>query len=72
MCAQRHLLQEAPLEFRYQASRGEPLLVRDAQRLADWKESTWNEYFRNQYFFEDYTRQMLAGLRGGARDGPSA
>ena len=54
-----HLLNQAPIGFRFHATRGQVLVSEDEVSLADWKEATWNDYFRNQYFFDELRRHLL-------------
>jgi len=39
------VLEHAPISFQYAATRGEPVFVRDAGALADFRERTWQAYF---------------------------
>lgn len=55
------VLNDAPLAFRHHATGGLPLLVRDAERLADFRARTWDDYFDFQPFARQYLREVLGG-----------
>lgn len=52
-------LEKAPAALQFEASKGIPLVVKDLDELAAWKERVWNEYFAQASFLEDYAREML-------------
>lgn len=54
-------LNDAPLAFRYHATTGLPLVVRDPERLADFRARTWDEHFDFQPFARRYLREVLGG-----------
>jgi predicted nucleotidyltransferase len=53
------VLNRAAVAFRYHALAGEPLLVRDAELLAELKARTWDEYFDFAPFARQYLRDAL-------------
>lgn len=53
------LLNDAPPAFRYHATGGLPLIVRDPERLADFRARTWDDYFDFQPFARRYLREAL-------------
>jgi predicted nucleotidyltransferase len=54
-------LNDAPLAFRYHATAGLPLVVRDPERLAEFRARTWDDYFDFQPFARRYLREVLGG-----------
>lgn len=57
------LINDAPLPFRYNVSRGQPILARDGEALADFLSRTWDEYFD----FEPVAMKYLEYLRTAPR-----
>ena len=57
------LVNDAPLPFRYNISRGIPIFARDREALADFLSRTWDEYFD----FEPVARKYLEYLRTAPR-----
>jgi predicted nucleotidyltransferase len=55
------LLNSAPLSFRYHAQKGQLLLGRDPEVLADFRARTWDEYFDFLPFARQYLREALRG-----------
>lgn len=55
------ILNDAALAFRYHATAGLPLVVRDPERLADFRARTWDDYFDFQPFARQYLREALGG-----------
>ena len=55
------VLNGAPLAFRYHALKGEPLVVRDEDFLADLRAATWDAYFDFQTFARQYWREVTHG-----------
>ena len=49
----------APLPLRFWASRGIPLLVRNPERLADWKERTWLAYWDMAWTYRQQWRDLV-------------
>jgi predicted nucleotidyltransferase len=54
------VLNDAPLAFRYHAMRGQPLLVRDRERLDEVRARTWDDYFDFLPFARRYLREVLS------------
>lgn len=52
------LLNEAPLPYRYNVSRGRPLLVRDDEAWYMFLERTWDEYLDFRPVAMQYIREM--------------
>lgn len=52
------VLNDAPLPFRYNVSRGRPLLVRDWGAWFDFRERAWDEYLDFQPVALAYLREM--------------
>jgi hypothetical protein len=55
------VLNDASLAFRYHALAGIPLVVRDAESLAELKARTWDEYFDFLPASRQYLREALSG-----------
>jgi predicted nucleotidyltransferase len=55
------VLNDAPLAFRYHALKGEPVLVRDPELLAEMRARTWDDYFDFAPFARQNLREILAG-----------
>jgi predicted nucleotidyltransferase len=53
------ILNEAPLPYRYNVSKGKPLLVRDKERWYTFLERTWDEYLDFQPVAMQYIREMI-------------
>jgi hypothetical protein len=51
-------LNDAPLPFRYNVSRGIPLVVRDWEAWFAFRERTWDEYLDFQPVAMGYLREM--------------
>jgi len=54
-----HVLNQAPLGFQHQAVRGDLLLVRDADELADYLENVAQLYMEFAYLGRLYLREVL-------------
>jgi len=54
------VLNDAPLAFRYHALKGQPLLVRDWERLDEVRARTWDDYFDFLPFARQYLREALS------------
>lgn len=52
------ILNEAPLPYRYNVSKGKPLIVRDKERWYTFLERTWDEYLDFQPVAMQYVREM--------------
>jgi predicted nucleotidyltransferase len=55
------VLNGAPVAFRYRAQKGQPLVVRDQDLLAEFRARTWDEYFDFLPFARQYLREALRG-----------
>jgi len=55
------VLNGAPVAFRYSAQKGQPLVVRDPELLAEFRARTWDEYFDFLPFARQYLREVLRG-----------
>lgn len=55
------ILNDASLAFRYHATAGLPLVVRDPEGLADFRARTWDDYFDFQPFARRYLQEVLGG-----------
>jgi uncharacterized protein len=53
------IINEASLSFRYNVSKGAPLLINDEELYAQFLESTWDRYLDFEPVALDYIRQML-------------
>ncbi len=53
------VLNDAPLAFRYQALKGKLLLVRDEERLEQFRVRTWDDYLDFAPFARRYLREAL-------------
>lgn len=53
-----HVVDDARPAFRYNVTLGQPLLVRDHELWADFKERTWNEYLDVQWLHDAYLREL--------------
>ena len=52
------VINDAPLSFRYNVSRGQALMVNDAESLARFRETTWDAYFDFQPIALQYLKDM--------------
>ena len=52
------VVNNAPLAFQYNVSRGEVLLVRDEEALARFRETAWDRYFDFQPVAMQYLKDM--------------
>ena len=52
------VINDAPLTFRYNVSRGQELIVNDFEALARFRESVWDEYLDFQPIALQYLRDM--------------
>lgn len=55
------VLNAASVAFRYRAQKGQPLVVRDPELLAEFRARTWDEYFDFLPFARRYLREALRG-----------
>ncbi len=55
------VLNAASVGFRYRAQKGQPLVVRDPELLAEFRARTWDEYFDFLPFARRYLREALRG-----------
>ena len=55
-----HVLNDAPMGFQHAVLQGEPLIVRDQDRLADFIEYTSWEVMEFAHHAEDYLREVLS------------
>ena len=55
------VLNGASVAFRYHAQKGQPLVVRDPEFLAEFRARTWDEYFDFLPFARQYLRETLRG-----------
>ena len=55
------VLNDAPLAFRYHATNGRGLVVRDAETRDEFRARTWDAYFDFQPFARRYLREVLGG-----------
>jgi predicted nucleotidyltransferase len=53
-----HIVDEVRPAFRYNVTRGRPVLVRDEELWANFKERTWNEYLDVQWLHDAYLREL--------------
>lgn len=54
-----HIVNDAPLPFRYNISRGIPLLIRDTEAYYSFRERAWDEYLDFEPVALLYLREML-------------
>lgn len=52
------VINDAPLGFQYNVSRGQPLLVRDEEALARFRERTWDMWFDFEPVARLYLKEM--------------
>lgn len=52
------VINDAPLTFRYNVSRGQTLIVNDAESLAHFRETVWDAYFDFQPIALQYLKDM--------------
>ena len=55
------VLNGAAVAFRYRAQKGQPLVVRDPELLAEFRARTWDEYFDFLPSAREYLREALRG-----------
>lgn len=55
------VLNGAVVAFRYRAQKGQILVVRDPELLAEFRARTWDEYFDFLPFARQYLREALRG-----------
>ena len=55
------VLNGAAVAFRYRAQKGQPLVMRDPELLAEFRARTWDEYFDFLPFARQYLRETLRG-----------
>ena len=55
------VLNRASVTFRYRDQKGQPLVVRDPELLAEFRACTWDEYFDFLPFARQYLRDALCG-----------
>lgn len=55
------VINDAPLGFRYNVSRGEPLMVNDEEALAEFRERTWDEFFDFAPVGHLYLKELCSG-----------
>lgn len=53
------VLNGASPAFRYHALQGRPVVVRDPERVGEFRARTWDEYFDFQPFARAYLREVL-------------
>ena len=53
-------LSASSVGFQYEATKGQVLLCRNAELLADWKEKTWRTYFDQEHHFRAHARDVLS------------
>jgi hypothetical protein len=55
------VLNRASLAFRFHALKGQPIVVRDQEKLDDVRARTWDDYFDFEPFARRYLRESLSG-----------